>query len=162
MDYITDVIVIDTPKVFNAPVCQVIQSYNAPAMDFVLGFPTPVVSVRGKVALMSEVFVFDQPNRLINKGYVVVGSTVLFRVEFKTVKGIYIDPADINLNFFDNGRNIVGANVTKGELIKVSQGIYEYPFTIPDGSGQLIYEFQGQHNGIPTVCRGSFYRRWAL
>lgn len=90
----------------------------------------------------------------------VIGNTIKLRVEFKDFNSDYIDPDDITFAVYDSRKQLVGGVVPITAVHKIDAGIYEVNYTIPEGTTDLMYEFKGFMDGLPTVIRGKVTREW--
>lgn len=90
-----------------------------------------------------------------------IGDTVKLRVEFKTFAGVAVDPATITLKIYDYDKTLL-TTVDITSTYKISTGVYEYNYTIPDGSyPAIVYEFSGTNvEGSVALSRGKAERKW--
>jgi len=72
----------------------------------------------------------------------IAGNTVRLKAEFKTFDEVYADPTNIKLKIYDKNRKIIG-NIVLDNNNKVSTGIYQYDYTIPNNCTEITYEFSG-------------------
>jgi hypothetical protein len=91
----------------------------------------------------------------------VIGNTIKLRAEFKDYEGNLCDPDSVELRILDNMKRQLGDTMIVSTIYRVSTGIYEYPFVVPDGAGQLTYEFRGTIEGNPAIGRGTITRTWS-
>lgn len=89
-----------------------------------------------------------------------IGNTIKLRAEFKDFDGIPYDPTDITLTVYDDNRVLVSGPISLGEGNKISNGVYEYDYTIPAGNTNLVYEFKGLIGGKPVLGRSKISRTW--
>jgi hypothetical protein len=89
-----------------------------------------------------------------------IGSTIRLRAEFKTFDGNFVDPSSITLKIYDSKKKQIGSNIPIGLEYRISTGIYEYDYIVPDGIGDLYYEFSGIVYDSPVVGRGIITRNW--
>jgi hypothetical protein len=90
----------------------------------------------------------------------VIGDTVILRATFYAFNGILTSPTVVTLRLYDVARKQVGEDIPVNSTYLVSTGVYEYPYTIPDGYGNLTFEFTGILDGFPAVARGTIEREW--
>ncbi len=88
------------------------------------------------------------------------GDTIKLRAEFRTFDHVLIDPANIVLKIYDRLQNQLGESIDIGPAQRVSEGIYEYAYTIPNADGALYYEFTANPESLPAVARGMIERKW--
>jgi hypothetical protein len=89
-----------------------------------------------------------------------IGFAVRLEVTFRTFAGLLIDPVDIFLNIYEEGSHTPIETVNGTALTKSSVGVYYYDYVIPDGVGNLEYEFTGTANGVPIGSRATLPRTW--
>jgi hypothetical protein len=90
-----------------------------------------------------------------------IGNTIRLHASFYNFSEVLTDPTSITLKFFDQRRNQVGTDITIGIGEKISTGVYEYDYTIPNiNSNALIYEFKGIIGGFASLSRGIIALRW--
>lgn len=90
-----------------------------------------------------------------------IGSTIILHCEFKSDNGSYIDPTNISLKIYDANRNQLGSIIPIDSTSKISVGIYEYPYQVPDTIyGYIYYEFSGTVNGNIILGRGQVNVTW--
>lgn len=81
------------------------------------------------------------------------GDTIKIKGSFKTFEGVLADPASITLKIYDTINNLLTTiNVTATN--KISAGVYEVNYTIPDGYQALYYEWHCVQGDSPQVTMG--------
>lgn len=90
----------------------------------------------------------------------IIGDTVKLRVEFRSFEGVLADPENIVLTVYDLNKTSLSGPVNINGDYKISTGIYEYPYTIPDNHPTLFYEFKGNAQGLPAAVRGLIVCNW--
>ena len=81
------------------------------------------------------------------------GEAIKLRVHFKDFDGQLVDPTNITLKIFNSNKEQQGETIAITETNKISIGIYEYNYTLPNTDGELILEFAGNNSGSPIVIR---------
>lgn len=90
----------------------------------------------------------------------IMGNTIKLRAEFRDYDGELYDPSTVTLKIYNTNRNQLGSTVTVTDNDRVDVGIYECEYTVPIGSGNLTYEFEGITGSMPVVGRGTIIRSW--
>jgi hypothetical protein len=73
-----------------------------------------------------------------------IGDTVRLRAEFKTFLGALADPTSISLTIHDISTKVqIGTTITIGTEHKVSLGIFQYDYEIPDRPRDIYARFTG-------------------
>lgn len=82
------------------------------------------------------------------------GDTIWLRATFKNRQGLPYDPTSVEARIYDSYKTQIGAAITGTDITRVSQGVYETPYTLPLDHNAVIYEFQGiDSEGLPQVSR---------
>jgi hypothetical protein len=89
----------------------------------------------------------------------IIGNTVKLHVEFTTWAGSHSDVDSGNIKIYDTVRNLL-QTIPLSAINKVSAGIYESFYTVPDGYGDLSVEASGILETNPIVGRVSLGREW--
>lgn len=100
---------------------------------------------------------------LINSSTIVtIGDTIKIIVEFKTINGSYIDPINGVFNVYDCQDAYITPIYSQalGEDNKISIGVYEVYYTIPDTCNILYFEFKGDNDNEKMVYRGQLKPKW--
>jgi hypothetical protein len=73
-----------------------------------------------------------------------IGDTIRLKAEFKTFLGELADPTSIDLTIHDISTKVqVGTTIIIGVEHKVSLGIYQYDYEIPDRPRDIYAKFTG-------------------
>jgi len=89
----------------------------------------------------------------------IIGNTIRLYAEFKTWAGVLSDPQSIEIKITDNtGLVLVTAN--EPNIKKESTGVYYYDFTIPNGNGNIVYEWKAQLELSDILNRGTIIREF--
>lgn len=92
-----------------------------------------------------------------------VGNTVRLTAKFYNFNNALSDPAGIlaTLKFYDSKKNQIGATVNLTVANKISTGIMQYDYNIPNTTSPfIIYEFSGTVDAVISLDRGSIPIRW--
>lgn len=91
-----------------------------------------------------------------------IGDTIKLHVEFKSFANAYIDPNPITFKVFDYDEVQIGSTINITSSNKISTGIYEYDYIIPNGDSPFItVEFQGSNvEGSVVTIRENIERKW--
>ena len=101
-------------------------------------------------------------NLIQNAVIVIIGDTIKITVEFKTIEGSYIDPTNAMFNVYnyqDRNNNPIYSREL-GINDKISIGVYEVYYTIPEEYNILYFEFTGDNGDEKLVYRGQLKPRW--
>lgn len=92
----------------------------------------------------------------------IIGDTIKLRCEFCTYLGSLVDPDTVNLNLYlgNSHTRLNEEDIVLGDEHKISAGIYEYPYTIPDVTEYIVYEFKGMVGVESIVIRGQIKISW--
>lgn len=91
-----------------------------------------------------------------------IGNTIRLRASFYNFSDVLTDPTAITLKFYDQKRVQIGSDISITVANKVSTGIYEYDYTIPNTtSSAIVYEWRGLISGEVSLARGVIPLRWA-
>lgn len=81
-----------------------------------------------------------------------IGDTIRLKAEFKKFKGEYEDPTSIDLTIHDiKSKEQIGDTISICAEHKVSTGIYQYDYTIPDRPRDIYAKFKGVLEGKDIV-----------
>lgn len=81
-----------------------------------------------------------------------IGDTIRLKAEFKTFLGEYEDPTSILLTIHDiKTKEQIGDTVTIGAEHKVSTGIFQYDYEVPDRPRDIYAKFKGVLEGKDIV-----------
>jgi hypothetical protein len=89
-----------------------------------------------------------------------VGDTVTLHVEFRNFKNELVDADEITLIIYDSNKKAISDPITITSDHKISTGIYEYNYVIPEGYNFLYYKFLGNPEGLPAVTGGTISIQW--
>ena len=81
------------------------------------------------------------------------GDSIKLKVHFKDFDGQYVDPTNITLKVYNETKEQLGETINITETNKISIGIYEYNYTLPNADSDLILEFSGSNSGSPIIIR---------
>jgi hypothetical protein len=87
-------------------------------------------------------------------------NTVRLMAEFTSFSDVLTDPTGIVLLITDQRTNSVLFTLSGSSIIKEDVGIYYHDFTVPTGTGNIIYEWSGTMEGSPIVNRGLLTKEW--
>jgi len=89
----------------------------------------------------------------------IIGNTVRLQATFKRFDGILSDPESLTFKVYDSSKRLIFAdNLTN--INKISVGLYYYDYLIPNGIGDLTYEFSGILEGSVILGRGNIDREF--
>ena len=88
------------------------------------------------------------------------GDTVKLHVEFNDFDGNLIDPTQITLKIYDINQTLISGPTEINATDKISTGIYEHNYIIPDQQTTIYYEFTGNPSGLQAVARGVINCGW--
>ena len=88
----------------------------------------------------------------------IIGDSIILKSKFYDYDGIPTNGSNIQINIYDKNKNVV-ENITTG-IDNVDVGEYHYEYTIPDGFGYLIYEYQCEIGGKTALRREKIPRIW--
>jgi hypothetical protein len=89
-----------------------------------------------------------------------INNTIRINGEFIDFDGNYGTPSSLTLEIWEqNDHNSFGI-FSGSSIYSNSTGIYYMPFTVPDGIGNLLYQWTAVLNGYPMVNRGVISREW--
>lgn len=106
--------------------------------------------------------VYEIGGRKVGGSVVASGSTVKLRAEFLDYSGKPVDPEEVTLRVYDCNEKEIGVSATVSTAFRLDVGIYEYPFTVPVGVTDLVYEFTGMIEGNPSIGRGTLKRTFGV
>lgn len=92
-----------------------------------------------------------------------VGNTVRLTAKFYNFSNILTDTSGIlaTLKIYDSKKNQIGSTINLTVAHKVSAGIMQYDYTIPNTTSPfIIYEFSGTVDSVISLNRGSIPLRW--
>jgi hypothetical protein len=88
----------------------------------------------------------------------VTGNTVRLKASFYSFADELADPSDVVINIY---AHINKKLIQTGTPVKESTGVYYYDYTIPDDvDGDLVFEFIGTLEDMPTVARQRIEKGW--
>ncbi|MEA0553764.1 hypothetical protein U1P98_07520 [Lysinibacillus irui] len=90
-----------------------------------------------------------------------IGNTVALKVKFANESGMLYDVTDVKLVIYNDRKKVIH-EVDGDQIEKVDTGTYKYEYTIPNGSGQIYYEYQAMYQGSLIVGRRILTREWIL
>lgn len=90
------------------------------------------------------------------------GNTVRLRAVFTDWSGIRMDPTGITLTVYTSDRKMIGDPIPINSEHRVSEGVYEYDYTLPIEYDMLAFEFRGiDSDGHPILARQLLSPIWA-
>lgn len=90
-----------------------------------------------------------------------VGNTIRLRAEFRTFDGTLTSPNNVELTIYDYRRDVLIGPIPISIDNAVSEGIFEYDYTIISGTSMVIYyQFSAILEGTPIVARGKIPVSW--
>lgn len=137
----------------------------APSMNLTISFGPPVVNSFFFYDMDSDISEKNTDSSIIEKniGVDIVafqGDTIKLRIEFRSYYGELFDPDSIVLKIFENTNTLINTINIDVLTHKLSTGIYEYEYTVPLGSGSLVYEVDSLKGTSSNVIRGKISREW--
>jgi hypothetical protein len=90
----------------------------------------------------------------------IIGNTIRLKAEFYGVGGEAVSPATAVLRFFDYRKVQMGEDIILTDDHKLDPNVFAYNYTVPDGVGDIFYEFSTVINGYPILSRGKITREW--
>ena len=88
---------------------------------------------------------------------ILIGDTIRLNASFYTFAGALADPDVVTVKIY----SYIGKNVlATGTATKSSTGVYYYDYTVPDEKGDLVYEFSGTLENLPSVGRARIEKQW--
>jgi hypothetical protein len=87
-------------------------------------------------------------------------NTVRLIGQFYNFSGILSNASDISIDISEERTNVPIIQVSGSEITLDSIGKYHYDFTIPLGTGNILYEWSGLLEGSPITNRGIITREW--
>lgn len=91
-----------------------------------------------------------------------IGNTVILRAEFRDYDGqTMITPTNIKLTIYDSNKKKIDGPFDITAAHRIAEGIYEYPYVIPEGNSPIVFAFEGiGPDGKPVVSRAMISREW--
>lgn len=117
--------------------------------------PTHVDIIEPSVELSLDVIERKSETEVIGVPY--IGDTITLQVKFYTFGGTLADPTDIMLKFFDTLGNQIGPSVSIGSQYRISAGVYQYDYTVPNGYRTIFYEFSALQGTTPQLRPGKIF-----
>jgi len=87
------------------------------------------------------------------------GDTVWLQAQFVNSAGAAADVTDVTIKIYDTNKTLLDTIEVTADY-KVSLGFYSYPYTIPYGVGNLVFEYSGTVDGKIELARSILFREW--
>lgn len=90
------------------------------------------------------------------------GDTVRLQAVFTDWAKVKTDPVDITLTVYSKSRERIGDPIPIGSEHRISEGVYEYDYTLPVGHDRIDIEFRGlDGQRLPILSRTTMTPVWA-
>lgn len=87
-----------------------------------------------------------------------VGDTVRLQVNLRNYENQPVDIYDVTLKIIDESRELIEI-IT--DLTRLNKGVFYFDYTVPNGEGDLVYEFEATNtNNKPVIARGKIARKF--